>query len=54
MLEIIEPRKHINDIYYHFEFTYDDGSGFSFPCDSQGIINYEDLKNPQKEIIHGV
>ena len=48
MIEIIEPRKHINNIYYHFEFTYDDGSGFSFPCDSDGNINYNEFEESAK------
>ena len=36
MLKNIIPRKWKEEISFHIEFTGEDGSGFSFPCDSKG------------------
>lgn len=42
MLNIIKPRTTHTEVEYRIEFTDADGSGFSFPCDQNGNIQFDD------------
>ena len=42
MLKIIKPRTTHTEVEYRIEFTDEDGCGFSFPCDQNGNIQFDD------------
>jgi hypothetical protein len=45
MLKIIKERSTHTEVEYYIEFTDKEGAGFSFPCDSNGNIQFSD--NPE-------
>ncbi len=42
MLKIIRERNTYTKVEHYIEFTDEDGCGFSFPCDSNGNIQFND------------
>ena len=42
MLKIIKPRTTHTEVEYRIEFTDDDGCGYSFPCDQNGNVLFDD------------
>ena len=42
MLKIIRERSTHTEVEYYIEFTDEEGAGFSFPCDSNGNIQFND------------
>lgn len=42
MLEIIKERNRKKEVYYTYEFDRGDGSGFTFPCNSIGEIQFNE------------
>lgn len=42
MIKIIQPRITRQVVEYYIEFTDNEGSGFAFPCDSNGNIQFND------------
>lgn len=42
MLKIIRERSTHTEVEHYVEFTDEDGAGFSFPCDSNGNIQFND------------
>lgn len=42
MLKIIRERSTHTEVEHYVEFTDEEGSGFSFPCDSNGNIQFND------------
>lgn len=45
MLKIIKERSTHTEVEHYIEFTDEEGAGFSFPCDSNGNIQFSD--NPE-------
>lgn len=45
MLEIIKEKEIKEEVYYTYDFNREDGSGYTFPCDENGIVKEEEL-NP--------
>lgn len=45
MLKIIRERSTHTEVEHYIEFTDEEGAGFSFPCDSNGNIQFSD--NPE-------
>lgn len=42
MLKIIRERSSHTEVEHYIEFTDEEGAGFSFPCDSNGNIQFND------------
>ena len=49
MLKNIRPSHTEHEVYYTMDFMRDRDNGFTFPCDRNGIINYDELPFPAKE-----
>lgn len=49
MLKIIKERELKEEIYYTYDFDRGDGSGFTFPCDENGIIELNECSKKSYE-----